>query len=138
MCFRPAGSSSSSSSSSSAGPDGGAEISEHQFHEVAERELEVLQDAFEALEDSIEDMDVMNSQGVLTAELGEDTWVINKQVPNRQIWWSSPLSGPKRFEWQPATETWAGSRDSTENLHALLRDEVRSSFGLEMTFEGDE
>jgi len=23
--------------------------------------------------------------------------VLNKQGPNRQIWWSSPVSGPKRF-----------------------------------------
>ena len=26
-----------------------------------------------------------------------DTQVLNKQGPNRQIWWSSPVSGPKRF-----------------------------------------
>ena len=31
------------------------------------------------------------------------TWVINKQTPNRQIWWSSPISGPRRYEWCPST-----------------------------------
>jgi len=25
-------------------------------------------------------------------------WVINKQAPNQQIWWSSPISGPRRYE----------------------------------------
>jgi frataxin len=25
--------------------------------------------------------------------------VINKQPPNKQIWLSSPISGPKRFDW---------------------------------------
>jgi len=25
--------------------------------------------------------------------------VINKQPPNRQIWLSSPISGPRRFDW---------------------------------------
>jgi len=27
------------------------------------------------------------------------TYVINKQPPNKQIWLSSPTSGPKRFDW---------------------------------------
>lgn len=31
-------------------------------------------------------------QGVLKIDLGDDgTWVINRQIPNRQIWWSSPI-----------------------------------------------
>ena len=37
------------------------------------------------------------SQGVLTLNLGSHgTYVINKQAPNKQIWMSSPLSGPVR------------------------------------------
>jgi frataxin len=27
------------------------------------------------------------------------TYVLNKQPPNKQIWLSSPISGPKRFDW---------------------------------------
>ncbi len=27
------------------------------------------------------------------------TYVLNKQPPNKQIWLSSPLSGPKRYDW---------------------------------------
>lgn len=27
------------------------------------------------------------------------TYVLNKQPPNRQIWLSSPITGPKRFDW---------------------------------------
>ena len=27
------------------------------------------------------------------------TYVLNKQPPNRQIWLSSPVSGPKRYDW---------------------------------------
>lgn len=30
---------------------------------------------------------------------GKGTWVVNKQPPNRQIWVSSPVSGPRRFDW---------------------------------------
>lgn len=33
-----------------------------------------------------------SQQGVLKIDLGESgTWVINRQIPNRQIWWSSPI-----------------------------------------------
>ncbi|GMI06574.1 hypothetical protein TrVE_jg7925 [Triparma verrucosa] len=39
------------------------------------------------------------SSGVLEVAVGDRMWVINKQSPNKQIWWSSPFSGPKRFEW---------------------------------------
>ena len=27
------------------------------------------------------------------------TFVLNKQPPNKQIWLSSPITGPKRFDW---------------------------------------
>jgi hypothetical protein len=39
------------------------------------------------------------ADGVLTVSLGGDQgiYVINKQTPNKQIWLSSPLTGPKRW-----------------------------------------
>ena len=38
--------------------------------------------------------------GVLTVDFpGIGTYVINKQPPNKQIWLSSPISGPKRYDW---------------------------------------
>ncbi|GMI17719.1 hypothetical protein TrLO_g14824 [Triparma laevis f. longispina] len=45
------------------------------------------------------------SSGVLEISVGSRTWVINKQSPNKQIWWSSPFSGPKRFEWSDSRST---------------------------------
>ena len=46
-------------------------------------------------------------QGVPTVRLGElGTYVINKQTPNRQIWMSSPISGPVRYDWAPGG--WVG------------------------------
>ncbi|KAH1466717.1 hypothetical protein KXX58_004890 [Aspergillus fumigatus] len=30
---------------------------------------------------------------------GVGTYVLNKQPPNKQIWLSSPISGPKRYDW---------------------------------------
>lgn len=43
----------------------------------------------------------MNPQaGVLTLSFPPiGTYVINKQPPNKQIWLSSPISGPKRYDY---------------------------------------
>ena len=64
------------------------------------------------------------------------TYVINKQTPNRQIWFSSPVrsvpffhllsclnssnsllcSGPKRYNWDPKRNEWRNTRDG----HSLV------------------
>ena len=37
--------------------------------------------------------------GVLTLSTPHGTYVLNKQPHNKQIWLSSPISGPKRYDW---------------------------------------
>ncbi|PNJ81434.1 FXN isoform 5, partial [Pongo abelii] len=61
--------------------------------------------------------------GVLTVKLGGDlgTYVINKQTPNKQIWLSSPSSGPKRYDW--TGKNWVYSHDGV-SLHELLAAEL--------------
>ncbi|CAM9228070.1 unnamed protein product [Ectocarpus sp. 12 AP-2014] len=69
-------------------------MSEQEFHSVADEALEEIHDAVEeALEEGFEDdFDCNMSQGVLNIIVGDrGTWVLNKQSPNRQIWWSSPI-----------------------------------------------
>lgn len=62
------------------------------------------------------------------------TYIINKQPPNKQIWLSSPLSGPKRYDWVVAGEgmnqkegsgigEWVYLRDGTK-LTSLLNKEL--------------
>lgn len=67
---------------------------------------------------------------MLTIGLGSEygTYVINKQTPNKQIWLSSPLSGPKRFDFVYASD---GSKTgywiykhTGETLHELLDKEM--------------
>ena len=52
---------------------------------------------------------------MLTVALGarRGTFVINKQVPNRQVWWSSPVSGPMRFHWRSERNAWCNVRDES-------------------------
>ncbi|CAI8038468.1 Frataxin, mitochondrial [Geodia barretti] len=52
---------------------------------------------------------------------GLGTYVINKQTPNRQIWLSSPVSGPKRYD--VIGGQWVYSHDGVV-LHDLLSEEL--------------
>jgi frataxin len=63
------------------------------------------------------------------------TYVLNKQPPNKQLWLSSPISGPKRYDWVLEGEgqqqkegtgsggQWVYLRDGS-GLNRLLRKEV--------------
>jgi frataxin len=81
----------------------------------------------------------ITQQGVLNLSVPpHGTWVLNKQGPNKQIWWSSPVSGPKRFEWQPADADnaviegqWVNTRDGA-SMTALLTQELHSKVKLDV------
>uniref|UniRef100_A0A8D2KU98 Frataxin, mitochondrial n=1 Tax=Varanus komodoensis TaxID=61221 RepID=A0A8D2KU98_VARKO len=69
--------------------------------------------------------------GVLTVKLGvnKGTYVINKQTPNKQIWLSSPTSGPKRYDW--TGKKWVYSHDGV-SLHELLAKELSAALGTKL------
>jgi len=89
-------------------------------------------------------------QGVLNITVLHPTtrrkmaWVINKQTPNRQLWWSSPISGPRRYEYtshqwrhtravDPAATTAAThSNDTTNTLRHALREELLATTGIDI------
>lgn len=69
---------------------------------------------------------------ITLADVG--TYVINKQPPNKQIWLSSPVSGPRRFDYVvvsdgqhqkegTATGGWIYLRDGT-TLNEILSEET--------------
>ncbi|XP_042682667.1 frataxin, mitochondrial [Centrocercus urophasianus] len=104
-------------------------LDETTYEKLAEETLESLADFFEDLTDkpfTPEDYDVSLGSGVLTVKLGGDmgTYVINKQTPNRQIWLSSPTSGPKRYDW--TGRSWVYSHDRV-SLHELLSKEFSAA-----------
>jgi frataxin len=98
--------SSAASSSTPPPPTAASSISEAEFHNLADAVLGQIESACAVLEDVIEDgFDITNAMGVLTLRLGpKGTYVINKQTPNRQIWWSSPVSGPRRYAFSTGNE----------------------------------
>ncbi|KAA8648775.1 hypothetical protein EYZ11_004905 [Aspergillus tanneri] len=75
-------------------------LTDAQYHEYAEHYLNVLQTELENAQEEGSDMEAEYSAGVLNISVpAVGTYVLNKQPPNKQIWLSSPISGPKRFDW---------------------------------------
>lgn len=101
--------------------------SESEYHPIADDALATIQDAIDDVLDSKTgiDYEISVASGVLTLSLPpHGTWVINKQTPNQQLWWSSPLSGPKRFEYDDDDHVWISTKDGLA-LGPLLVQEIR-------------
>ena len=105
------------------------------YHNVADETLHSIQDAVEeyfeeyydyGLAEREGDLDIPEvnyASGVLTINLpGHGTWVLNKQTPNEQIWWSSPISGPKRYEYDEKRGRWVYSRVVDESASEDVSD----------------
>ncbi|XP_065199285.1 uncharacterized protein LOC135830969 [Sycon ciliatum] len=106
-----------------------------EFHMYADETLETLSEVFENLPEepgvNVPDgYDVQCGGGVLTIELDSaNTYVLNKQAPNQQIWISSPFTGPKRFNLF-RNNRWL--TDKQESLFDLLSAEMSTYFKAEI------
>lgn len=107
-------------------------LSETAFITVAEATLGRLTGMVEAL-DSEDVLEIDQSSGMLTIELPSGKqFVLNRQIPTRQIWLSSPLSGGLRFDYDEDSMVWKlpdGRRLDTllkADLETLLEDEVEA------------
>ena len=113
MRSRVAASGATRSASSAAGDD---------YVALADEALDTILERADELSDERDDVEAELSSGVLTLKIaGAGTWVINKQVPNRQLWLSSPVSGPCRYEYVEGT--WTHTRDGS-SLSELLEREL--------------
>ncbi|KAK5582049.1 hypothetical protein RB653_003631 [Dictyostelium firmibasis] len=107
------------------------------FHEIVDKEFELFIDKLEILNEAntCEGFEIEGNDGVLTVIVGKKgTYVINKQTPNRQIWWSSPLSGPKRFDYDSVKKSWVDNRDGTP-LRQLFNSEILTLCKYDMKIE---
>ena len=108
------------------------------YEKTANETLESLTERFDYMSEELgdlvpDDFDVSFSNGVLNVKLGANrgTYVLNKQTPNLQIWLSSPVSGPKRFDFDNGH--WVYKRTG-QSLHALLESELSDTFGKSFDF----
>ena len=109
--------------------------SESDFHTAADETLEGIQDAIDAAleEKGVPDFEVTLASGVLTLVFPpHGTWVINKQTPNRQLWWSSPMSGPRRYEYDAGE--WVFTRDDSHSmtLEKALEEELEQIYDVKL------
>ncbi|KIM84568.1 hypothetical protein PILCRDRAFT_818146 [Piloderma croceum F 1598] len=120
-----------------------SDLSVEKYHSFSDATMDTLLESLEELLDGLGNpsYEVEYHSGVLTLLLGDNgTYVINKQPPNKQIWLSSPFSGPKRYDYSPDTDSWVYSRDGRSmgdllntELSAALRKTVE--LGLEKVSE---
>ncbi|KAK9089529.1 hypothetical protein Scep_028611 [Stephania cephalantha] len=133
FCSRP-----SSSLEEAEGPasiDYRSLLPEDEFHRLADETIQDLQEKFEEYGDSVQvdGFDIDYGNQVLTLKLGDlGTYVLNKQTPNRQLWLSSPVSGPSRFDWDQNSEAWVYRRTKV-NLLQLFESELERLCGEPIT-----
>jgi len=100
-----------------------ASLNDDDFHNLADAFLERVLAAVEDVQEKRDDIDVDYHDGVMNVTVREaETFVLNKQPPNKQIWLSSPVSGPKRYDWVVFGETMADKEDSGQGDWVYLRD----------------
>lgn len=107
------------------------------YHVLSESTLDSLLESLEGILDGIADSnyEVEYHSGVLTLRLADSgTYVINKQPPNKQIWLSSPFSGPKRYDYSETADDWLYSRDGRA-MGELLNEELSEVFGRKIDLE---
>ncbi|CAG5041441.1 unnamed protein product [Parnassius apollo] len=98
------------------------------FEQICNETLESLSDYFEEIVEkspNLQGADITYSDGVLTVILGTyGTYVINRQSPNKQIWLSSPVSGPKRYDLILKDGGYWVYKHDGMTLHKLLQEEI--------------
>lgn len=126
----PAPAASHTSSSS----DSGSELSIEEYHSLSNSYIDTLVAILEQLQEERADVDCEYSAGVLTLYFPpHGTYVLNKQPPNKQIWLSSPVSGPKRYDYVKIKGgrggDWVYARDGSR-LSKLLERELGVDVGV--------
>ncbi|KAI5955039.1 YFH1 [Candida jiufengensis] len=108
-------------------------ISNQEYNNISDEYLDKLAESLENLNEEYEQVDAELSHGVLTLQLPpHGTYVINKQPPNKQIWLSSPISGPKRYDL--IESKWITLRDGS-SLTDLLENEISTALDIEFKFK---
>ncbi|KAG0088321.1 Mitochondrial chaperone Frataxin [Podila epicladia] len=116
-----------------------SDLSDDDYHTVSDATMDRMVEYFEDIGDEheIPGYDVEYQSGVMTLKLGDKgTYVVNKQPPNKQLWLSSPTSGPKRYDYDQEHETWFYNRDH-HSLKYLLDTEITKALGFDINVPVD-
>lgn len=107
-------------------PNSNGKLSLSNFIQTVDFTLNKIYDQIDKKDLSIVDSIECENQ-VLTIELQKNrSYVINIQKNNLQIWFSSPFSGPKRFEYDTNKKEWFDIHNKNITLYKLLTDELNN------------
>jgi frataxin len=85
-------------------------MDDSEFALVADRTLARLAQNLEAALDA-DDPDIDLANGILTVGLADGRkFIVNKHMPTRQIWLSSPVSGAAHFAYDASADMWRSTR----------------------------
>ncbi|KAI5856110.1 hypothetical protein BZA05DRAFT_390661 [Tricharina praecox] len=99
-----------------------------EYDRIARSTLESLSEALDGLAEAQEGYDLEYSAGVMSFSSPKGVFVINKQPPNRQIWLSSPVSGPLQFRYDRGINAWVDIRGSGKTLASVMKEELGIQF----------
>ena len=92
-------------------------MNESEFHSIADKTIEDIQDA---IDDSGADIDYEEVGGVLTLEFENGTKIIfSKQPPAMQLWMAA-RSGGFHFDYVAEQQQWLCDSGDNEELYAML------------------
>lgn len=107
-------------------------LSPKEYDDISNSYLEDLCDEIDIVSEKFPDIDFELSQGVMTLTLPSGTYVINRQPPSKQIWLSSPMSGPNRYDMVGGK--WISLRDET-SLTELLSAELTETLSYKIDLD---
>jgi frataxin len=95
-----------------------------------ERYVKEVDKTMNIINDHLEELEVTDNitltDGVLKITLPKNKhYVLNIQRPNQQIWLSSPISGPQRFEFDLKSNSWKNNRNG-KDLYEILNEEMNT------------
>ena len=105
---------------------------ESAFHQRADALLGRL--AAVAEDELADQAEVEFAGGILQVDFDDQTYIVNKHAPTRQVWLSSPLSGAWHFAWDSGRSLWIDTRQGREILQ-LLAEEWSSASGTKISFD---
>jgi frataxin len=95
-----------------------------EYHNISETFIEDCSILSDKLLDECEEIeDSSMSDGVLQIKTStKGTFVLNKQAPLHQIWYSSPISGPHHYDYDLETKRWVSDKDKHDLQEKIERE----------------
>eukprot|EP01080_Neovahlkampfia_damariscottae_P008951 gene8951-900_t len=107
-----------------------------EYQKLINQTIESISDQAEEIieESNMEDYDIVLSEGVLQIQISKvGTYVISRQTPSRELWLSSPRSGPWHYKYNE--NEWICTREGENKFYERMNEEFSKIFNKTIKFE---